>query len=82
MTDIKGEIMLENIKMVALVARNIIWSLFPPTLLYALTKNMTLSVGLLSLIGVAELLSEISFVELVHEQDFQGVAVEIFGEKE
>ena len=48
--------MLENIKIIALALKIIIWSLFPPTLLYAVTRNMTLSVSLWFLIAVAEVL--------------------------
>lgn len=60
--------MLENVKIVALALKIIIWSLFPPTLLYAVTRNMTLSVGLWFLIAVVELLSEIAFAETFSEQ--------------
>ena len=74
--------MLENIKVIALVIKNIIWSLFPPTLLYAVTRNMTLSVSLLFLIAVVEVLYEIPFAESFNEQDFQNFTVEVFGEKE
>lgn len=74
--------MLENIKVIALVVKNIIWSLFPPTLLYAVTRSMTLSVGLLFLIAVVEVLYEIPFAESFNEQDFQNFTVEVSGEKE
>lgn len=74
--------MLENVKIVALAVKIIIWSLFPPTLLYAVTRNMTLSVVLWFLIAVVELFSDIAFAESVHEQDFQDFTVEAFGEKE
>lgn len=60
--------MLENVKIVALALKIIIWSLFPPTLLYAVTRNMTLSVGLWFLIAVVELLSEIAFAKTLSEQ--------------
>lgn len=73
--------MLENVKIVALAVKIIIWSLFPPTLLYAVTRNMTLSVGLWFLIAVVELFSEIAFAESVHKQE-QDFTVEAFGEKE
>jgi hypothetical protein len=73
--------MLENVKIVALALKIIIWSLFPPTLLYAVTRNMTLSVGLWFLIAVVELLSEIAFAETFSEQT-QDFTVEAFGEKE
>ena len=69
--------MLENVKIVALALKIIIWSLFPPTL----TRNMTLSVGLWFLIAVVELLSEIAFAETFSEQT-QDFTVEAFGEKE
>lgn len=55
--------MLENVKIVALALKIIIWSLFPPTLLYAVTRNMTLSVSLWLLIAVAEVLYEIAIAE-------------------
>ena len=74
--------MLENIKVIALVVKNIIWSLFPPTLLYAVTRNMTLSVGLLFLIAVVEVLYEIPFAVPSNEQDFQNFTIEVSGEKE
>lgn len=73
--------MLENVKIVALALKIIIWSLFPPTLLYAVTRNMTLSVGLWFLIAVVEMLSEIAFAETFSEQT-QDFTVEAFGEKE
>ena len=73
--------MLENVKIVALALKIIIWSLFPPTLLYAVTRNMTISVGLWFLIAVVELLSEIAFAETFSEQT-QDFTVEAFGEKE
>lgn len=73
--------MLENVKIVALALKIIIWSLFPPTLLYAVTRNMTLSVGLWFIIAVVEVLSEIAFAELFPEQK-QDFTVEAFGEKE
>lgn len=73
--------MLENVKIVALALKIIIWSLFPPTLLYAVTRNMTLSVGLWFLIAVVELLSEIAFAKTLSEQA-QDFTVEAFGEKE
>ena len=62
--------MLENVKIVALALKIIIWSLFPPTLLYAVTRNMTLSVGLWFIIAVVEVLSEIAFAVPYNEQDF------------
>lgn len=74
--------MLENVKIVALALKIIIWSLFPPTLLYAVTRNMTLSVGLWFIIAVVEVLSEIAFAVLSNEQDFQNFTVEVSGEKE
>ena len=74
--------MLENIKIIALALKIIIWSLFPPTLLYAVTRNMTLSVSLWFLIAVAEVLYEIAIVEPFNEQDFQNFTVEVSGEKE
>lgn len=74
--------MLENVKIVALAVKIIIWSLFPPTLLYAVTRNMTLSVGLWFIIAVVEVLSEIAFAVLSNEQDFQNFTVEVSGEKE
>lgn len=74
--------MLENIKVVALGVKIIIWSLFPPTLLYAVTRNMTLSVGLWFLIAVVEVLSEIAFAVPSDKQDFQNFTVEVSGEKE
>ena len=73
--------MLGNVIIVALALKIIIWSLFPPTLLYAVTRNMTLSVGLWFLIAVVELLSEIAFAETFSEQT-QDFTVEAFGEKE
>lgn len=73
--------MLENVKIVALALKIIIWSLFPPTLLYAVTRNMTLSVGLWFLIAVVEVLSEIAFAEPFPEQE-QDFTVEAFGEME
>lgn len=74
--------MLENIKIIALALKNIIWSLFPPTLLYAVTRNMTLSVSLWFLIAVAKVLYEIAIAEPFNEQDFQNFTVEVSGEKE
>jgi hypothetical protein len=74
--------MLENIKIIALALKIIIWSLFPPTLLYAVTRNMTLSVSLWFLIAVAEVLYEIALAEPFNEQDFQNFTVEVSGEKE
>ena len=74
--------MLENVKIVALAVKIIIWSLFPPTLLYAVTRNMTLSVGLWFIIVVVEVLSEIAFAVPSNEQDFQNFTVEVSGEKE
>lgn len=74
--------MLENIKIIALALKIIIWSLFPPTLLYAVTRNMTLSVSLWFLIAVAEVLYEIAITEPFNEQDFQNFTVEVSGEKE
>lgn len=74
--------MLENVKIVALALKIIIWSLFPPTLLYAVTRNMTLSVSLWLLIAVAEVLYEIAFAVPYNEQDFQNFTVEVSGEKE
>lgn len=74
--------MLENVKIVALAVKIIIWSLFPPTLLYAVTRNMTLSVGLWFIIAVVEVLSEIDFAVPSNEQDFQNFTVEVSGEKE
>ena len=74
--------MLENIKIIALALKIIIWSLFPPTLLYAVTRNMTLSVSLWFLIAVAEVLCEIAIAEPFNEQDFQNFTVEVSGEKE
>lgn len=74
--------MLENIKIIALALKIIIWSLFPPTLLYAVTRNMTLSVSLWFLIAVAEGLYEIAIAEPFNEQDFQNFTVEVSGEKE
>ena len=74
--------MLENVKIVALAVKIIIWSLFPPTLLYAVTRNMTLSVGLWFIIAVVEVLSEIAFAVPSNEQGFQNFTVEVSGEKE
>lgn len=74
--------MLENIKIIALALKIIIWSLFPPTILYAVTRNMTLSVSLWFLIAVAEVLYEIAIAEPINEQDFQNFTVEVSGEKE
>ena len=74
--------MLENIKIIALALKIIIWSLFPPTLLYAVTRNMTLSVSLWLLIAVAEVLYEIVIAEPFNEQDFQNFTVEVSVEKE
>ena len=74
--------MLENIKIIALALKIIIWSLFPPTILYAVTRNMTLSVSLWFLIAVAEVLYEIAIAEPINEQDFQNFTVELSGEKE
>ena len=74
--------MLENIKIIALALKIIIWSLFPPTLLYAVTRNMTLSVSLWFLIAVAKVLYEIAIAEPFNEQDFQNFTVEVSGEKE
>ena len=74
--------MLENIKIIALALKIIIRSLFPPTLLYAVTRNMTLSVSLWFLIAVAEVLYEIAIAEPFNEQDFQNYTVEVSGEKE
>lgn len=74
--------MLENVKIVALAVKIIIWSLFPPTLLYAVTRNMTLSVGLWFIIAVVEVLSEIAFAVPSNEQDFQNFTVEVSVEKE
>lgn len=72
--------MLENVKIVALAVKIIIWSLFPPTLLYAVTRNTTLSVGLWFIIAVVEVLS--AFAVPSNEQDFQNFTVEVSGEKE